>query len=129
MFNYYRWFPKGKVVFMAPTRPLVAQQIEACHNIVGNENNHKTDLIFTGITNKDIAEMTGTMPPKERDKRWIDRRVFFVTPQILANDIKRGACKASEIVCVVVDEAHRAQGKHSYCNVIREISGATRYFR
>lgn len=76
-----------------------------------------------------MAEMTGTMPPKEREKRWADRRVFFVTPQILANDIKRGACKASDIVCIVVDEAHRAQGKHSYCNVIREISGATRYFR
>ena len=31
MYNYYRWFPTGKIVFMAPTKPLVAQQIEACH--------------------------------------------------------------------------------------------------
>ncbi|RVX13209.1 DEAD-box ATP-dependent RNA helicase FANCM [Vitis vinifera] len=25
----------GKIVFAAPSRPLVMQQIEACHNIVG----------------------------------------------------------------------------------------------
>ena len=35
MFNFYRWFPAGKVVFMAPTKPLVTQQIGACYDIVG----------------------------------------------------------------------------------------------
>lgn len=35
MYNYFRWFPEGKIVFAAPSRPLVMQQIEACHNIVG----------------------------------------------------------------------------------------------
>ena len=35
MFNFYRWFPAGKVIFMAPTRPLVTQQIGACNDIVG----------------------------------------------------------------------------------------------
>lgn len=35
MWNYYRWFPAGQVVFLAPTRPLVSQQIEACYKIVG----------------------------------------------------------------------------------------------
>lgn len=27
MRNYYRWFPEGQVVFIAPTKPLVAQQV------------------------------------------------------------------------------------------------------
>lgn len=35
MYNFYRWYPMGKIVFMAPTRPLVAQQIEACYSIMG----------------------------------------------------------------------------------------------
>lgn len=46
MYNYYRWFPQGKVVFMAPTKPLVAQQIRACHNIMA-------------IPIRDTIEMTG----------------------------------------------------------------------
>ena len=37
MYNYYRWYPNKKVVFLAPTKPLVAQQIEACFGIMGNE--------------------------------------------------------------------------------------------
>ncbi|KAH9692064.1 DEAD-box ATP-dependent RNA helicase FANCM [Citrus sinensis] len=35
IYNFFRWFPDGKIVFAAPSRPLVMQQIEACHNIVG----------------------------------------------------------------------------------------------
>lgn len=46
MYNFYRWFPSGKIIFFAPTKPLVAQQINACHKI-------------TGIPIDDQAELTG----------------------------------------------------------------------
>ena len=47
IYNFYRWYPRGKLIFMAPTKPLVAQQIEACYNIMG-------------IPQADTAEMTGS---------------------------------------------------------------------
>jgi superfamily II RNA helicase len=34
MYNYYRWF-RGKIIFLAPTKPLVNQQIDACYQITG----------------------------------------------------------------------------------------------
>ncbi|XP_071834807.1 Fanconi anemia group M protein-like [Apostichopus japonicus] len=116
MFNFYRWYPQGKVVFMAPTKPLVAQQIEACFNIMG-------------IPESDMAEMTGSMAPSERKKTWKTKRVFFLTPQVLSNDLSRQACPAEDIKCLVVDEAHKALGNHAYCEVVRELAKYTPNFR
>ena len=116
MFNFYRWYPLGKIVFMAPTKPLVAQQIEACYNIMG-------------IPQSDTAEMTGAMQPSERKRCWKEKRVFFLTPQVLMNDLSRSAIPAEHIKCVVVDEAHKALGNHAYCQVVKEISQTSQAFR
>ncbi|KAH9305323.1 hypothetical protein KI387_009727, partial [Taxus chinensis] len=108
MYNYYRWFPAGKIVFTAPSRPLVLQQIEACHNIVG-------------IPQEWTIDMTGQMNPAQRSDCWQSKRVFFVTPQVLERDIQSGSCLVKQLVCLVVDEAHRAMGNYAYCVVVREI--------
>lgn len=47
MYNFYRWYPSGKVVFMAPTKPLVTQQIEACYGVMGIPQTHMAEM--TGI--------------------------------------------------------------------------------
>uniref|UniRef100_M4BYH3 Fanconi anemia group M protein n=1 Tax=Hyaloperonospora arabidopsidis (strain Emoy2) TaxID=559515 RepID=M4BYH3_HYAAE len=116
MYNFYRWFPTGKIVFMAPTKPLVAQQIKACHEIMG-------------ISLSDTAELQGNVPPTMRRVLWKSRRVFFCTPQSLQNDLKRGVCAAEKFVCIVVDEAHRATGNYAYCCVVQEIEAKTQFFR
>ncbi|XP_039822435.1 uncharacterized protein LOC120684617 isoform X2 [Panicum virgatum] len=101
----------GKIIFAAPSRPLVAQQIEACHNTVGIPQECAIDLI-------------GNRNPSSRSIFWKSKRVFFVTPQILQNDIKSGICMVNQIVCLVIDEAHRASGNFAYCTAIRELLAA-----
>ena len=57
------------------------------------------------------------MNPDKRRHVWQSKRVFFITPQVLQNDLNRDTCCAKDIVCLVVDEAHRALGNHAYCQV------------
>ena len=63
--------------------------------------------------------LTGAMQPAERKRAWQARRVFFLTPQVLTNDLTRDACPALLIKCLVVDEAHKSLGNHAYCQVTR----------
>uniref|UniRef100_A0A8C5W1F0 RNA helicase n=1 Tax=Microcebus murinus TaxID=30608 RepID=A0A8C5W1F0_MICMU len=116
MYNFYRWFPSGKVVFMAPTKPLVTQQIEACYQVMGIPQFH-------------MAEMTGSTQALTRKEIWCSKRVLFLTPQVMVNDLSRGACPAVEIKCLVIDEAHKALGNYAYCQVVRELVKYTNHFR
>ena len=61
--------------------------------------------------------LPGNMAPSKRQSLWQSRRVFFLTPQVLQNDLNRGSCKAEEVVLLVADEAHKALGNHAYCQV------------
>ncbi|NXD34449.1 FANCM protein, partial [Copsychus sechellarum] len=65
----------------------------------------------------------------DRRELWNTKRVFFLTPQIMVNDLSRGTCPAVEIKCLVIDEAHKALGNHAYCQVVRELSKYTNQFR
>lgn len=116
MYNFYRWFPNGKIVFMAPTKPLVMQQIEACHDIMG-------------IPQGDTAEMQGSLHADKRRVLWKDKRVFFCTPQMMQNDLLSRTCNPRNIVCVVFDEAHRATKNYAYCVIIRTLLESTSFFR
>ncbi|XP_041514715.1 Fanconi anemia group M protein isoform X1 [Microtus oregoni] len=116
MYNFYRWFPSGKVVFMAPTKPLVTQQMEACFHVMGIPQSH-------------MAEMTGSTQAVSRKEVWCSKRVLFLTPQVMLNDLTRGACPAAHVKCLVVDEAHKALGNYAYCQVVRELVKYTTHFR
>ncbi|XP_040174747.1 uncharacterized protein LOC120906800 [Anopheles arabiensis] len=132
MYNLYRWYPTGKVIFMAPTRPLVAQQIEACARVVG-------------IPRADTAEVTGRQPRSKRATLWQSRRVFFATPQVVLADLQGtdpgGGSEggggggggplfpANQVRLVVIDEAHKAKGRYAYTDVIRLLAETNPCFR
>ena len=116
MYNYHRWFPDGQIIFMAPTKPLVAQQVEACHDVVG-------------LPEEDTAQLDGNVPVERRRELWRKRRVFYCTPQTVANDLAKGVFDASRVVLLVVDEAHRALKKYAYCSVVKHVGFRHAHFR
>lgn len=115
---------------MAPTKPLVAQQIDACYRI-------------TGIPRSSTVELTGTTQAASRDALWKEKQstlhmsspitnahtVFFMTPQVIQNDLRRGACPSKSLCLLVVDEAHRATGNYAYCEVVKELQARSESFR
>lgn len=116
MLNFFRWTKNAKIVFMAPTKPLVAQQVDACFNICG-------------IPRSDTTMLTGEISPALRSEEWESKRVFFMTPQTLENDLKTGIADPKKIVLLVVDEAHRATGNYAYVKVIEFIRRFNKSFR
>lgn len=116
MLNYYRWTTEAQIIFMAPTKPLIAQQMDACYHIVG-------------IPRRDTALMTGETTPAVRADEWLDKRVFFMTPHTVINDLKSGICDPKKIVLVVVDEAHKATGSYAYTEVVAFLRRFNNSFR
>ena len=68
MYNLSRWFPSSRLAFLAPTKPLVHQQIRALRKCVGVQGNL-------------CAELTGNQKSAERSRLWRSCRFFFLTPQ------------------------------------------------
>ena len=122
MLNYKRWFPNGKIVFVAPTRPLVDQQMQACHDVCGIPS--EETVVLMGSTKK-----KGKTVSDSRRELWTEKKVFFCTPQVVSNDIETGDLNAKDVVCLVVDEAHRAVGNYAYTKIVAKLKERGAVFR
>lgn len=93
----------GKILFLAPTKPLVEQHAASLRDILVVER----ITLFTG-------EAT---PPDERDLGWRENKVIVSTPQVIRNDLRAERFSLDEVSLVVFDEAHRAVGDYAYVDV------------
>lgn len=116
MLNYFNWTRDAQIIFVAPTKPLVTQQVNACFNIAG-------------IPRSSTTLLTGEIQPAIRAEQWQEKRVFFMTPQTLINDLKTGMADPKKIVLLVVDEAHKATGNYAYVEVVRFLRRFNSSFR
>lgn len=92
--------PKARCLFLAPTKPLVAQQAERlreCVRIAGR-----------------VEVVTGEQPPEDRELAYLQAQVVAATPQAVANDVRHGRADLSRYSLIVFDEAHRAVGDYAY---------------
>lgn len=116
MLNWFRWTKDAQIIFVAPTKPLVSQQVSAC-------------LDIAGIPRAQTTMLTGGAAPGIRAEEWQTKRVFFMTPQTLINDLKTGIADPKRIVLLVVDEAHRATGGYAYVEVVKFLRRYNKSFR
>ena len=97
----------GKVVFTAPTRPLVEQHFETFRTLL-------VDEIKMGM-------MIGSTPPDKRCEIYNESRILFPTPQCLSNDYENNRYSPDDVALLIVDEAHRTVGKYAYVNLCDRI--------
>lgn len=116
MLNWFRWTTHAQIVFVAPTKPLVSQQVKACFGIAG-------------IPRSETTMLTGGIAPGLRAAEWQSKRLFFMTPQTLINDLKTGICDPKKLALLVVDEAHRATGGYAYVEVVNFVKRFNTSFR
>ncbi len=90
---------KGKVLFMAPTKPLVEQH---------------AGFLRQHLLGYEPAVFTGEVPPPGRAKSWRESRVIVSTPQVIENDLAERRTSLADVDLVIFDEAHRAVGDYAY---------------
>ena len=91
---------KGKIVLVAPTTGLVAQQARMAKE-------------FINLEKERIVTMTGADRPVKREEIWKDAKIVMATPHVIRNDARNGRILLSEIDLLIVDEAHHATGSDS----------------
>lgn len=94
----------GKVLFLAPTRPLVEQHHRSLRNM---------------IEGKRIGMMTGEVDPLERELTFMENDIVISTPQVVSNDLRNGRMDLKEVQLIIFDEAHRAVGNYAYVEVAK----------
>jgi len=95
---------RGKILFLAPTRPLAAQHMQS----------FRRSLLIA-----DCALFTGSTPAERRKELWNSSRIIFATPQAINNDLQHGLYDMNSVSFVVFDEAHRAVGNYAYVEVAK----------
>jgi Fanconi anemia group M protein len=99
--------PNSKVIFLAPTKPLVNQH-------------YKSFLDLTVIPEENLRAITGTTPPEMRKNMWKDLKIAFMTPQVLQNDIISNFYSLKDVSLIIFDECHRSVGDYAYCFIAKK---------
>lgn len=90
---------KGRILFLAPTKPLVEQHAAFIKEF------------FVGVK---PTVFTGEISPSKRDVMWEESKIIVSTPQVVVNDLISGRTKLNGFGLIIFDETHRAVGEYAY---------------
>ncbi len=95
----------GKVLFMAPTKPLVQQHV---------------GFLRAHLVGIEPELFTGEVAPERRKGAWEGARLVVSTPQVIENDLAEERITLDDVVLIVFDEAHRAVGDYAYVSIAKK---------
>ncbi len=95
----------GKILFLAPTKPLVEQHASTIKALTKIEN---------------VVALTGEVGKKKRREMYGEAKVVVATPQIIQNDMISGDLKIKDFSLIIFDEAHRAVGNYAYVYIAKK---------
>jgi Fanconi anemia group M protein len=98
---------RGRVLMLAPTKPLVEQHLRFFERYLLAKNQSGSGL-------SPFAMFTGEAPPDERTEEWNCATVILATPQVIKNDLIAGRYSLKDVTLLIVDECHRATGNYAY---------------
>jgi Fanconi anemia group M protein len=93
--------PRGKVLVLAPTRPLTLQHYDTFRR-------------HLDLPQSSFVMLTGMTGPDLRAALWRRAQVIFATPQTILNDVRGQRVSLKDVVLAVFDEAHRCVRDYSY---------------
>ncbi|HII29932.1 hypothetical protein COT48_02075 [Candidatus Woesearchaeota archaeon CG08_land_8_20_14_0_20_47_9] len=101
---------QGRILFLAPTKPLVMQHYKSC-------------IEFLRIPAAAVSLFSGGVSQIRRKTLWKTSRVVVATPQTIRNDLRVRAYNLSGVSLIVFDEAHRAVKDYSYVEIAAGFQG------
>jgi len=100
-----------KILFLAPTRPLVDQH-----------KNSFEKFLKLGLN---ISAITGRIKPEQRKNMYKTSDIIFSTPQTTRNDLKNKNLSLNDFSTLIVDEAQHCIGNYAYTYVARKFMEQT----
>jgi len=107
----------GRVLMLAPTKPLVEQHLRFFERYLLVKN--QTDPAVSPF-----VMFTGEAPPDERTADWERATVILATPQVVKNDLIASRYSLKDVTLLIVDECHRAVGNYAYVFVAQRYLGS-----
>ena len=95
-----------KVLFLAPTKPLVQQHYESCAK-------------FLAVEPSAVQMLTGSIPVKKRLDLFTTATIVVATPQTIEHDLSHERYTLQDFGLVVFDEMHRAVERYAYVSIAK----------
>ncbi len=102
----FKKYPRSKILFLAPTRPLAQQHLAYFQK-------HLPELYA------DMQLFTGKINPEKRKEIWQTADIIFSTPQCIGNDIKNNLYNLQDISLLIEDECHRCFKNYAYTYIAK----------